>query len=719
MKRNLVTMFNPRSVAVVGASRERKKLGNILLQNIIDSGYKGTIYPVNPKAKSIGGRTCYPSYSELPKAAELAIVSIPAAFVPGVLREIGEKGTRDVVIITAGFKEMGADELETEMLKAVEEYKLNILGPNCLGFVNNRHHINATFGQVVNTFGALRFISQSGAIASSIFDWAEATGMGFDTFVTLGNKSQIGENEVLEYWLRQDPGLEAFNPETNRKNELSGYQPVGMYLESIVEGKEFLRLCRQMTQKNPVFVLKPGKSEGAVTAMQSHTGSIAGADAVFDSALAEAGVIRCEGVEDLFDLCRAFAWEDAPKGNRIGVVSNAGGPAVITADFVELEGMSLAEVTKKAEREMKKQLPEAAALHNPIDVLGDALATRYEAAMEAVLAEKGVDALLVILTPQVMTEIKETAEAVAKMSRKYGKPIVCSFMGGRSIVAGEKVLDEHKIPSFRYPERAVRTLAKMHWWWSNFAHTRRHIPALRPGVSARAEGFITKTVENAQTQKRRVLTSWESNEILRVAKLPVPEALLVNSLKEANDFAYEHGWPVVLKVSSPNLLHKIDQGGIMLNLKNRAQLGYAYREMSDIVRGLRANGDTLANVQIQKQVDSGVEVIVGVKRDAVFGPVMMFGAGGTLAELIVDRNLGLLPIDEQRAEELVKGSKVWPLLKGFRGEKPYAYKKLYSLMAKLAGLMDEFDGISEVEINPVILTHTDVWAVDGKALVTV
>jgi len=724
--RQLTSMFYPKSVAIVGASRKKKKLGHIIMANILAAGYKGDVYPINPKAKQLFKHKVYPDLLSLPKTPDLVVISIPARFVVSTLEQAGQIGVKQVVIITAGFEEMGEEgaALVEQMMQAVKQYQINILGPNCLGYVNNSHNINVSFGQVVNNDGSLRFISQSGAIASGIFDFAESAGMGFDQFVTLGNKTQITENDILEFWRHQDPANHKHDPEQDIKKGLSGYRPVGMYLESITDGENFVKLARQITQNDPLFILKPGKSDSAQKAMQSHTGSIAGADAVLDQAFKDAGVIRCEGAEDLFDLCHAFAWEQAPKGDQVAVVSNAGGPAVVTADAVELSGLKLAKITEKAEQQMAELLPEAAALHNPVDVLGDALADRYEVAMRAVLESRDVHAMLVILTPQVMTEIEETARRIVKMSQEYGKPIVTSFIGGSHIAAGEKILNQFKIPSFRYPERAVRALSLMHWWRSNFYKKRtRKVQSYKPawaqnhpaiGIKARRiETIINDAIQSGDPS----VPSTESNHLLEQWGIKVPPLRNIENYTEARAFAQKNSYPVVLKISSSKLLHKVDQGGVILNIQTDAELNKSVKKLQSKVSLMRAHGDDTAIIQIQKMVPDGVEVIVGIKRDISFGPVMMFGAGGTLAELISDTNLALLPMDQQSAEALVTQSKIYKLLRGYRGQRGGANRQLYQIMSRLTGLAEMYPLIEEIEINPVIVTPDAAWAVDGKVLV--
>lgn len=736
-KKDLSKLFNPDSVAIIGASRSVKKLGYIVMRNIVDSGFKGTVFPVNPKAESILRLKCFATYTELPVVPDLAILAIPSPFVNDSLREIGRKGTKNVVVLTAGFKETGHEgaKLQDEMIAISEEFGLNILGPNCLGFVNNLHDINATFSHLEKHVGNLRFISQSGAIASSVFDWAQSSGVGFSEFITLGNKAVISENEVLNYWLHDKRELASEKEYYLKDKRLSKVSPIGMYLESIEDGEDFLNEVSQISLHNPVFVLKPGKSKAAKKAMQSHTGAIAGEDAVLDIALKQAGVIRCDGIEDMFDLAKVFSWENAPLGPNVVIVSNAGGPAVISADFVESEGLVLANIEKKTRERLEKYLPKEASLLNPIDVLGDALAARYASAVDIVLGQSDVHALIVILTPQIMTEIYLTAEFISRLSSVHKKPIICAFMGGYEIEKGERVLNQHKIPSFRYPERAIKALGKMWKWKQNSLERAISIKRLSENVEpihsdiadlvkineileiAKASEKYSDTARKIPN-KRAVLNNFEANEILKSWYINTPPTASISTLTEAVEFAKENGFPVVLKINSKDVLHKKDVGGVITNIDNPGKLVGSFKTLSDIIDALPVNVQKTSSIQIQKQVAGGVEVIVGVKRDPNFGHVLMFGAGGTLAEIIGDRNLRLLPINRHEAEKFVMQSKIYKVLKGYRGEKPYALSKLYFLIEQMSELLQTFPELEEFEINPVIITHEDIWSVDGKGIVT-
>lgn len=676
--KDLTALFSPKSIAVIGASKSPEKVGAIVYKNILDSGFGGKVYPVNPAME-------FKDVASLPEIPDLAVLAIPSSGVLEVLKQIGEKGIKNVVIFTAGFKEIGGEGvgLEKDLVAIANQYSLNILGPNCLGFTSNLCPVNVTFGQQVKNSGNLRFVSQSGALATGLFDWFAATGVGFSEFITLGNKAVLNENDVLNYFAKNDG-------------------PVGMYLESIVNGQEFLTAAKNLSLKNPLFLLKPGKSAGAAKAMQSHTGSIAGEDYVLETALKEVGIIRCHELEDFFDLSRSLAWGEIPAGPRVAIISNAGGPAVISADAIAEYGLELAQIPSEIHEKLLQVLPRTAAISDPVDVLGDALADRHGQAADIILNSVQTDALVAILTPQLMTQIDKTAQILGELNAKYQKPIFASFIGGKMVATGEEILNQLKIPSFRFPERAIKTLGAM-WAWQKYCLDQKslHVPA---PVSFHFD------LEKARDITKKPVDSLAADRLLNLVGITTPANQEVVLIETAKSFADKFGYPVVLKLSAPSLLHKTEVGGVVINIKSEEQLISAWEK-------LQGKMGTDFKIQIQKQVENGVEVIVGVKRDPTFGPIMLFGAGGKFAELLVDRNLALLPIDYFKAVDLVAQAKIYKVLRGWRGDPPLALDKLYDLMVRLAALVNDFLEISEMEINPVIVTLDNAWAVDGKVVI--
>lgn len=708
MHKNLETLLSPKSIAIIGASASPQKVGAIVLNNLITSKYPGRIYPVNPNSQEIHGLRCYPQIGGIPEVVDLAVIAIPAGLVNGVLNEIGEKGVKNVVVFSAGYKEIGPEgkALEDEMAQIAEKYQLNILGPNNLGFVNNAVPVNVTFGEPVYNAGNLRYVSQSGALAASIFDFCNATGLGFSEFITLGNKTVINENDVLTHFLNEDQKVNG------------SVHPIGLYLESISNGADFLDITKKLSRKNPIFIIKPGKTTAAIKAMQSHTGAIAGEDIVFDEALAEAGVIRCDTLEDYFDLSRSFAWVNAPGGPRVAIVSNAGGPGVISADSVVSHRLDLVEFNKETQGMLHQVLPRFASVVNPVDVLGDALADRIAKACEIILQTNQADSLMVILTPQVMTQIEKTAELIGNLARQYNIPIFCSFIGGSLIAQGEEKLNSYHIPSFRFPERAISTIAKM-WKWKQW-QTRATPPVSKFDtlIAEENQKLIKDVVNKAVSQNQISLDNIDANQLLVYAGIPAPQTAKVATYEDAKDFADQNKWPVVMKLSSPGLLHKADIGAIVKDIQSDDELENAMTNLRNKIIQLPQEIRDHVSLQIQKDIISGIEVIVGVKRDPNFGPVLLFGAGGSWAELIMDRNLHLLPIDLNLAKEIVMESKIYPLLKGYRGEPMYALEKLYDVILRLSSLLEVVPEANEIEINPLIVTLNDVWAVDGKVVLT-
>jgi len=710
MQKDLSKLFNPGSIAVIGASRSPEKVGSIVLKNILDSKFPGKVYAVNPNATDINGTQCFSHISDVPEIPDLAIIAIPAEKVSEELNQIGEKGTKNIVVLSAGFKETGPDgeKLEEDLSKIADKYNLNILGPNCLGFINNDLPLNATFGQTESVYGNLRFISQSGAIATSLVDWCRSIGLGFSKLFTLGNKAVVDECDVLTYFQS--------NPNTQPIEEgLSSVHPIGMYLESVKDGVEFMKLTSDIGKTDPIFIIKPGKTKAAAQAMQSHTGAIAGEDDVLDAAFEQTGIYRCDTLEDFFDLSRAFSWEDAPGGNRIAVISNAGGPAVISADAVSASGLMLAEFSDDLNKKLQGTLPRSASILNPIDVLGDALADRYAKASEIILSSDQADTLLIILTPQMMTQIEKTAQIVGDLSKKYKKPIFCSFIGGTLVNEGEIILNQAKIPSFRFPERAISAIGAM-WKWKKRQLQIQKEEIITAEISLSEPPQVKTVISEALKNGQVSLDALQANEIAAVIGIPTPATAGVASFDEAKDFVKMNGWPVVLKLTSPAILHKGSLGGVITNIWNEEQLGIAWNELNYKKDELPEENKKGLRFQIQKDVTSGIEVIVGTKHDPTFGPVLLFGAGGELAEIVEDKNIKVLPVDRNRVIDLVAKSKVAKLLKNEPGEPPYALDKLYDLIVRFTTLIPLIPDATDIEINPVIVTHNDVWAVDVKML---
>lgn len=706
MPKDLPSLISPRSIAVIGASNSPEKVGAIVLKNILDSGFSGKVYPINPKETQISGLTCYSSVNDLPEIPDLGVIAIPSTVSLGAIEQAAKKGIKNFVVFTAGFKEIGNEgvELENKLKQLISKYQINLLGPNCLGFANNTLPVNVTFAKAVKTPGNLRMVSQSGAIAASLFDWSESCGLGFDQFITIGNKTDINENDLLSFWSQ--------NTSQYHEGGFSHYRPIGLYLESIADGKELIKIAKILSRTNPIFALKPGKSTAASHAMKSHTGSIAGADDVLDQAFKEAGIIRCSELGEFFDLAKALSWENAPTGPGVAIISNAGGPAVLSADTISETELKFTQFTDETNSKLAENLPRMASYANPVDVLGDALADRFRQSLETVLAESDVNAVIVILTPQLMTQIESTAQVIGEISQKYSQPILCSFIGGNTILSGDKILDKYKIPSFEFPERAINTLNKMWQWqkWVNQNNQETQVSSIPKNPE------VINLLKSFQNLKRTALDSFESEKVMRLSGITTPPSTVVAQLSDATNFASTYQYPVVLKIISTKHLHKTEIGGVITQIQDLQQLEKSYQTLLDKIQSINNENVSDFKIQIQKNVSSGVEIILGARQDPDFGSVILFGAGGKLAELIKDKNLSLAPLKTQSVQRLIEQSKVSVLLNGYRGQDPYNTDTLIEVIKNFSQLVADNPNLKEIEINPLIINYDGVWAVDPRII---
>lgn len=602
----------------------------------------------------------FQNITELPEVPDLVVIAIPAASVVAEIKKSAEFGVKNFIIYSSGFKEIGPDgeKLEAELIGLADQYQLNILGPNCLGFASPPNSLNVTFGKVVQQSGNLKLISQSGAIAAAFFEFCQSVGLGFDTCLTLGNKTILNENDFLSSWV-------------------AAPSPVGLYLESISQGREFTQLISQITPHQPVFILKPGKSSQAAAAMKSHTGSIATPDFVLDAALQQSGVIRCSELGEFFDLAKAVSLSKIPPGPRVAVISNAGGPAVIATDTIISSGLKLADLSADTKAKLSAILPAITSINNPVDLMGDALADRFAQSLEIIIQDPAVDSVLVILTPQLMTQVVQTAQIVDEISQKSSKLILRSF-----------------IPT-SFPENAIKVLSGL-WQWQQW----RQNESTPLSVSLPREAVQKVFVESSPSELPQ--------NLLTALSIPTPASAFITTFDEAAAFSQKNNFPVVLKTSSDQIIHKTDVGGVVLDIKTDQELSAAFNQLASLSPTL----------QIQSQIIGGIEIILGCKRDPVFGPVMLFGAGGKFAELIADRNLALLPLNSRTIEHLVTDSQVSKLLSGFRGDSAYDLDPLYQTMQIIGQLFLDFPQISEIEINPLVLTHQGIFALDPKLILT-
>jgi acetyl coenzyme A synthetase (ADP forming)-like protein len=692
----LESFFNPKSVAIVGASRQKSKVGYEILASIMGAGYKGKIYPVNPQADTIKDLKCYPDLESIQQVPELVIIIVPAKIVPAIMQQCAKIGTRAVIIITAGFKEVGKEgrELEEQIIQTARQAGIRVIGPNCLGVIVPANKLNASFGGDLPAAGSIAYLSQSGALLAAILDIANANGIGFSKLVSIGNKADIDELDVIK----------ALGADRDTK-------VIAGYLESISDGNAFVREAERISHDKPILLMKSGGTEAGAKAASSHTGSLAGSETAYESAFERAGIIRCDSIKQQFDYAQAFANQPLPAGSRVAVITNAGGPGIMAADAIERKGLTFAKINDQTMSKLASELPPAANLYNPIDVLGDALAERYEFALSVILDDPDVDILLVLLTPQAMTEAAATAEVIVKISRqKPLKPILACFLGAKKVAEGVRILREGKIPQYDATDSAVAAIKVM----ANYVRWRsrpKRVVKLFPVNRRKVEGII----ERHQRQKIRDIGETESKEILEAYGFVTPKGSIATSAEQAANIAKQLGFPVVLKIWSPDILHKSDVGGVRIGLENEQEVKDAFDLMMYRIPKKRPEANILG-VLVQEMCKSGKEVILGMNRDPHFGPLMMFGMGGIMVEVLKDVSFYLAPLTAQEAKQMLINTKTYQILKGVRGEEGVDIEAIAEGLQRLSQLVTEFPQIQEMDINPYVVgpEGTTPIAVDAR-----
>jgi acetyltransferase len=674
--------FNPRSLTVIGASRDKGKVGYEILKNLIKGGYPGRIYPVNPKATVIEGLKCYPDVKSIEETPDLAIIVIPAKLVPGAMHDCVAKGIKAVVIITAGFKETGDEgrKLEQEVVRIAKAGGVRVIGPNCLGVMVPSSKLNGSFGGDLPVPGGISFISQSGALMAAILDMANANNLGFSKLVSIGNKADVGELDLIR----------ALGNDT-QTHVITGY------LENISDGVAFVQEAERISREKPILLMKSGGTSAGARAASSHTGSLAGGETIYEAAFERAGIIRCRSIKNQFDFAQALAYQPLPKGPRVVVVTNAGGPGIMAADAVEREGLTFAKLSAETERKLAGRLPAAANVHNPVDVLGDALADRYEFALDTVLDDPNVDTVVVLLTPQAMTECVATAEAIVRVARaKPGKPVLACFMGASKVAESLRVLREGRIPQYDSPESAVRTVKVISDYVLWRARPERGIKRFRVEQGAAAQildGYLSKGA--------REIGEADAKRILEAYGFRTPGAALATTAEEAVAAAQRIGLPAVMKIVSPDILHKSDVGGVKLGLATAEQVAEAFKTMMQDIPKKKPDA-RLVGVSIQETVRKGQEVILGVNRDPQFGPMIMFGLGGILVEVLKDVTFSLAPLTEEDARQMIARTRTYAILKGVRGQTGVDLDALAESLLRISQLVVDFPQIQELDVNPLV-----------------
>jgi acetate---CoA ligase (ADP-forming) len=698
-RRDLEPLFAPRAVAVVGASARKDSVGQAVFRNLLSSGYTGVVYPINPKHRSILGVRSYANVLEVDDDLDLVVIAVPASAIPQVLDECAQKGVRSAIVLSAGFKETGAEGavFEEEMRKRAEKAGIALLGPNCLGLINTDPAVsmNATFARVMAAPGHVAFLSQSGALCTSILDYARAQHIGFSKFISFGNKADIDEIDLLRY-LATDAQTSA----------------ILMYVEELSEGPRFIHLAREITGVlgKPILAIKTGRTQQGASAASSHTGSLAGADAAYDAIMAQAGVLRVDTVQELFDYAMAFGSQPMPRGDRIAIITNAGGPGIMATDACVYQGLNLAEFSEETTAKLKAALPAAASNRNPVDLVGDARSDRYRAALEVVLKDRGVDGVIAILTPQNMTDIDGVAEVIAELAQQSSKPLFASFMGGVDIASGVQILRRNNVPHYPFPEGAARVFAAM-WRYQRWLDRPRTEERIFEVDRKKVNEVFAKAASEGRTQ----LPESEAVAVLEAYGFPTLRAETARASSDVEGICARLGFPLVMKIASPDILHKTDVGGVVLGIKDAAAAEKAFNDMMTSVKAQRPEAN-IWGVHIQQMAVAGREVILGATRDARFGPLPMFGLGGIYTEALGDVTFRLAPLRALSARRMVEQIRGRKILTGTRGQGPVDFEVLQECLERLSQLVIEFPVIKEIDINPLIAYEEGAVAADARII---
>jgi len=706
-RRPLDAIFAPRNVAVIGATEAPGSVGRTVLWNLISSPFGGTVFPVNPNRASVLGIKAYPNIAMVPEPVDLAVIATPARTVPGVIGECVKSGVQGAIVISAGFKEIGPEgaELERQILEQARQGRMRIVGPNCLGLMNTMTGLNATFASAMARPGTVGFVSQSGALCSAVLDWSLQENVGFSAFVSVGSMLDVDWGDLIDY-LGDDPRT----------------QSIVMYMETVGDARSFLSAAREVALTKPIIVIKPGRTEGAARAAASHTGSLTGSDEVLEAAFRRCGVLRVNRISDLFYMADVLSKQPRPKGPHLTILTNAGGPGVLATDALITGGAELAELSESTRRDLDGLLPPQWSHNNPVDVLGDASPERYAKALEIAAQDGNSDGLLVVLTPQAMTDPTRTAEVLIPYAQSTGKPLLASWMGGHDVETGTAILNRANIPAFGYPDTAARMFSYM-WRYAYNLKSLYETPSTPDETEAeapdrrRAEGII----DSVRSSGRTLLTEFESKQVLDAYGIPTVTTRIARSEDEALAEAGQIGYPVVLKVYSETITHKTDVGGVQLNLADGEEVRRAYRAIQQAVSaklGAQQGEKDFLGVAVEPMVNlgGGYEIILGSSIDSQFGPVLLFGSGGQLVEVFKDRSLALPPLNTTLARRMMEQTRIYAALKGVRGRRPVDLAALEQLLVRFSQLVVEQRWIKELDINPVMVSPEGVIALDARVL---
>ena len=701
-KHYLSTLFAPKSVAVFGASDRTDAVGQIVFQNMLESGFKGGLYPINAKNAQVQGKRAYASIADINEPVELAVIATPPQTVPGIIEACGIHGVKAAVIITAGFGEVGAAgiALEKELLEAAHRYKIRLIGPNCLGVMRPSIGLNATFNKGGANTGNIAFVSQSGALCTAILDWAQHNDVGFSSVVSMGSSTDVDFGEILDY-LVSDPNTHS----------------ILMYIEGIRNARSFMSALRAAARIKPVILVKVGRHAAGSKAAMSHTASLVGADDVFDAAVSRVGVVRVQTITQLFTAAKALSCGFRPVGNRLAIVTNGGGPGVMATDRAVDLGLSIATLSDATVEYLNQHLPPNWPHANPVDVIGDAQADRYHHAVKACLEDDNVDGVLAILTPQAMTKPLESAQALIELSANHSKPLLACWMGESQVSAARDVFTKAHKPHFRTPEPAVEVFSHLSAYYRN----QKLLMQMPGSFSHHIEPDVESArliIEGAMQEHRKVLTEMESKALLSAFHIPVAKTMVAHSPNEALLIAQQLGFPVAMKVNSHDITHKSDAGGVLLNLNNAHEVRAAYQQIHDNIKRNRPNAK-MDGISIEPMIvkANGRELMIGVTNDPVFGPVITFGAGGTTVEIMGDRAVTLPPLNNFLVKDLIQGTRIARMLGTFRNMPPADMSALEDVLLRVSEMACELPLLKEMDINPLILDENGALAADARVVV--
>jgi len=694
LKDNIEALFAPKIVAVIGASAVPGKVGYTVVANMLDAGFKGTLIPVNPKSDEIMGLPVTKKIEDLPEGLDLAVIVVPVAAVLPSMEALAARKVRSVIIITAGFKEVGKEGyvLEQKLIELCTAHDIAMVGPNCLGLMSTHDSNNASFASGYPKQGSIAFFSQSGALCAAILDWALGENVGFSKFVSLGNMAVVNEANMLEY-LRTDPNTSVI---------------LG-YIENVSNGTDFIEQATKISREKPVIMIKSGTTTAGAKAASSHTGAIAGSDQAYTAAFRKTGVLRVPDMASLFDLAQAFSSQPLPQGPGLAIITNAGGPGILAADATEKSSLNMARLSNSTIDRLKEFLPPYASLYNPIDLVGDAPAERYRKTLEVVVEDPQVHAILVLLTPTASAQIIETAEAIIEVAKTSQKPIFVNYMGGIRIAPGQKMLSDAGIPCSIYPEPLIKSIETMYNYYLWRQTPAQEFPAIK-----RNRQKARLVINEARAKGATEVVEFQAQEVLRAYNLPTPNTILARSSDEAAAAAEKIGYPVVLKIASPQISHKSDVGGVKVGLADAEAVKNAFFDITARAQRLRPEA-YIAGCLVQEMAPKGCkEIIIGFKRDDQFGPLLMFGLGGIYVEILKDIAFRLAPLGRDDAKAIIREIKSYMLLKGVRGEQPVNFQAIEDILLTMSELALDFPEIHEAEFNPVLVNAEKAVVADVR-----